>query len=472
MMDSGDVRRFERRLFLVVFFGLILASCQNFLPHSGPLGNFTRSDRPVDTSPVSEQGVGKLAKGELLAAQALFDRALQQNPHDVHALLGKGLVFQQTGQLVQARAAFEAVLALRPGEAQKMLVLANPTPRSVREIASVNLGLLHNRGVPSSLTGATPPLGPPAAAQIGTLPGGVPGANSGGAQPSFGTPPPRASQPAPQIGAAPVPGGSNVSPFLGSFANVVSRFQTLENLRGYGLITPDEFAQRRDLNKGALLPLTGPPPATGLDRSVPSTEQIAQRLRAIRRALELRAITVRQHGAERLMIVDGLMPLKPAQRLNPPPPPRGLMAAADSVRRIEALKEMKLISSDEYTKERAAIEGALQPAGTTPAAPAVAAQPKAAKAPENLGPQPALHIGSWRSEQGANRAWTQLRRVYRSVFANLRPEVSRVNLGRGKGVFYRLIVGPFATKAAAQRACRQLKRRRQYCEPAFISRGA
>jgi tetratricopeptide (TPR) repeat protein len=465
MMDSGDDRRAWRRLFPVVFAGLILAGCQSMLPQNGPFGNFTRANQQVDTSPVSEQGIGKLAKGELLAAQALFDRALQQNPRDVHALLGKGLVFQQTGQLVQARAAFEAVLALRPGDAQKMLVLSNPAPHSVREIASVNLGLLHNRGVPSSLTGATPPA--QVAPQIGAQPGAAP-------RPSFGTPPPLAQSPqaATQIGAAGAArGGPVLGPFTGPFTNVVSRFQTLENLRGQGLITPDEYNQRRALNKGALLPLTGPAPATGLDRSVPSTEQIAQRLRAIRRALELRAITVRQHGAERLMIVDGLMPLKPRQRLNPAPPPKGLMEAADAVRRIEALQEMKLVTSDEYTKERAAIENSLHPAGSTPA-PAQAAGTAPATASASSGPQPALHIGSWRSEQGAKRAWTQLRRVYRSVFAKMRPEVSRVNLGRGKGVFFRLIVGPFATQAAAQKACRQLKRRRQYCEPAFMSGGA
>jgi len=467
-MDSGDVRRAWRRLFPVVIAGLVLAGCQNLMPQRGPFGNFTSLDQQVDTSPISEQGIGKLAKGELLAAQALFDRALQQNPRDVHALLGKGLVYQQTGQLVQARAAFEAVLALRPGDAQKMLVLSNPAPHSVREIASVNLGLLHNRGVPSSLTGATPPRTPQAAPQIGAprgFPGGIPRA---AAAPSFGTPPlaPAAQTGAPQAARAVPP----VGPFTGPFTNVVSRFQTLENLREQGLITPDECNQRRAVNKGALLPLTSPAPATGLARSVPSTEQITQRLRAIRRALEMRAITVRQHGAERLMIVDGLMPSNPRQRLNPPPPPKGLMAAADAVRRIEALQEMKLVTSDEYTKERAAIENSLRPAGTMPAQ-AKAGSPKTAAA-QSSGPQPALHIGSWRSKQGANRAWTQLRRVYRTVFANMRPEVSRVNLGRGKGIFFRLIVGPFKTQAAAQRACRKLKRRRQYCEPAFMSGGA
>ncbi|MAF50130.1 MAG: SPOR domain-containing protein [Rhodospirillales bacterium] len=448
------------RLIPVVFAGFLLAGCENVFPKGGPFGGFTRTPQAADTSSLSERGIGKLAKGELLAAQGLFDRALQQNPRDVHALMGKGLIYQQTGQLVQARAAFEAVLALRPGDAQKMVVLNNPQPRSVREIASVNLGLLHSRGVPTSMSGAAAPAQPGAAVR-------QPGP---GAQPSFGTPPPplrpQAQAPAPQIRPSAQP---PVGPFTGPFTNVVSRFQTLANLRDQGLLTPDEYNQRRAANKGALLPLTSPSPATGLDRSVPSTEQIAQRLRAIRRALELRAITVRQHGAERAMIVDGLMPAKPRQRANPAPPPKGLMAAADAVRRVEALQEMKLVTSDEYTKERSAIEKSLRPAGSTPAAQQQKSAAQAARAAKPTGPQPALHVGSWRSEQGANRAWTQLRRVYRSVFSKMRPEISRVNLGRGKGVFFRLIIGPFKTQAAARKACSTLKRRRQYCEPAFMS---
>ena len=56
------------------------------------------------------------------------------------------------------------------------------------------------------------------------------------------------------------------------------------------------------------------------------------------------------------------------------------------------------------------------------------------------------------------RGWTRLRRIFPSVLANLRPEVSRVNLGRGKGVFFHLIVGPVKNHAEAQRACRHIKR--------------
>ena len=114
------------------------------------LETFQSQPNPRESLPLSEQGVGNLVKGDLLQAQALFDRALQKNPRDVHALLGKGLIHQQTGQLSQAQAAYEAVIALRPDESQKMIVMNNLEPQPILELASLNLALLQNRDLSSS----------------------------------------------------------------------------------------------------------------------------------------------------------------------------------------------------------------------------------------------------------------------------------------------------------------------------------
>ena len=164
--------------------------------------------------------------------------------------------------------------------------------------------------------------------------------------------------------------------FSGKDLNIMSRYTTLKVLRDQGLITPDEFNARRQTNVGALLPLTSPPPAAGLDRSVPTTEQIAGRLRAIGRALEMRAISVAQHSAERTMILDALMPSAPVVVANPAIPPKGLMEAADSVRRLEKLRDEGFISSDEYARERQAIELAMRPTQPTPKA--TGSKPKSA----------------------------------------------------------------------------------------------
>ena len=116
---------------------------------------------------------------------------------------------------------------------------------------------------------------------------------------------------------------------------MAGRFETLRILRDQGLITPDEYQARRKANVGALLPLSSPPPAAGLDRPGPNSTQMVGRLQAIGRALEMRAITISQHAAERSMILDALLPAAPVTVANPGRPPSGLMEAADGVRRLE-----------------------------------------------------------------------------------------------------------------------------------------
>ena len=333
-------------------------------------------------------------------------------------------------------------MALRPGDAQKLVVWTNAQPQSVREIASVNMQLLQSRDV---------------ADRFQSQP------NRAGATPAQAARPPvRSARPV-----APSPDAMASSVKMSqSEANVLARFETLLKLREEGLVTPQEYTVRRDANAGALLPLTKPPPSAGLARSVPNTGQITQRLQAIRRALELRAITVRQHGAERTVIIDGLLPTNPANRANPTPAPGDLLAAADAVRRIERLRDRGLVTPPEYIAERAAIEKAIAPK----APPAAAKKPAgtSAKQSSTSGPQPAVHIASYRSQQAANRGWAQLRRAHRRFLGTLKHEVSRVNLGRGKGVFFRLVAGPLKSESESASVCRQLKRLRQYCEPAFI----
>jgi len=450
----------------IVFCALVAVSGCDFLERADFLGNFKRQPKPEDSTPLSEQGLGRLAKGEFLKAQALFDQALRANPRDVHALLGKGIVYQQTGQLGLARQAFEAVLSLRPGPDKKLMVMNNLRPYSVGELASVNLALLQSQGVPSAFGGQRGQVQGQTQQQVpqqglvgpqGQIPRRAPAVTP--AQPSgqqFGQPAMRKPMPAPQMISA-------------SDKNVIARFETLKVLRDQGLITPDEYTVRRNVNRGALLKMTAPPPAAGLQRPVPSTEQITQRLRAIGRALELRAITIRQHGAERTMIIDGLMPAKPKTRGNQGTPPKGLMQAAERVRGLEGLRDKGLISQDEYAKERAAIEKTLAPPPAAKQKPMV--KKEAAKPAALSGPKPAVHIASFRSRQAATRGWAQLRRAHRSLLGKLKSEISRVNLGRGKGVFYRLNAGPLKSQAEAARICKQLKRRRQFCEPAFMSAG-
>lgn len=80
----------------------------------------------------------------------------------------------------------------------------------------------------------------------------------------------------------------------------------------------------------------------------------------------------------------------------------------------------------------------------------------------------AVHLASYRTRKAANRGWVQLRRAHKSLLSRFDSEIRKVNLGPGKGIFYRLKAGPLADKSAAASLCKALKRRRQYCEPGIM----
>lgn len=428
---------------------------------------------PFRENDEAELGIAALAKGNYVTAEGHFRKALQVNPKDIHALLGSGILYQNTGQLTKAREMYEAVLAIRPDDSMQFVVWSNISTRPASQIASVNLSLLDSGGVSTAMAGAAQP--PPGALAPAAMPQPMPpvvAAPSGTAM--LGRPeaaPPLAVPP--QRTAMAMPSPATMGKFPGADGNVVSRFATIRALRDQGLITEQEFQARRRVNLGALLPLSAPPPAAGLDRPVPATEQISGRLRAIGRALEMRAISVGQHSAERSMILDALMPVAPVVVANPAPPPQGLLEAADSVRRLEQLKDGGFITSDEYAKERQAVELAMQPApppkpvSAAPSPAQVAAAKEAEEKKKPSGPQSGVHLASYRSEQQADRGWTQIVSAHKALLEGLDHEISKVNLGR-KGTYFRLKAGPFASAEAAKEMCRKLKARRQFCEPTVL----
>ena len=450
----------------------------------GPLmeGDFFTTEfwagSPLKENDHAELGIAEM--GNHIRAENHYLLALKANPHDVPALLGQAILYHNTGQTVKARELYQAVLANRPAADMQFVVINSLATRPASEIASVNLALLDSGAVLPGMEQAAAGQLTPGVAESATVNAPmVTGAPAGTAM--LGRP---AAQQMAAAAAGAVPAAAQAATasampmearFVDADSNIVSRFSTLRALRDQGLVTQQEFGVRRQANVGALLPLTSPPPAAGLDRPVPSTEQVTGRLRAIGRALEMRAISVSQHASERSMILDALMPAAPVVVDNPGVPPQGLLEAADAVRRLEQLRDGGYITSDEYTRERAEIEKAMQPKPMpAPAAPMKAAAPEAMAKPKAMmaaGPQPGIHLASYRSRKQAERGWSQLRRAHKSLLQGLEPQITKVNLGPGKGVYYRLKAGPVTSRGNAASLCRQLKRRRQYCEPSMIDAG-
>lgn len=458
--------RFGRLALVLVAVGG-LSGCAKF---TGELMNESFwAGNPFTKTSNAELGIAALAKGNYVTAESHFLKALKTDPRNIDALLGAGILYQNTNQTTKARQMYEAVIALHPDASHQFVVWTDIKTRPASEIASVNLAMMESGGVTQTMTGAGAP-GQGAGGMTVRASSGMPINQSNGISAT--------SSPAPLLGrqsARPVsaPAGSEmVGQFSNNDASIVSRFSTIRALRDQGLITDDEYQTRRRANVGGLLPLTSPPPAEGLDRPVPSSEQISGRLRAIGRALEMRAITISQHASERTMILDALMPSAPVVVAKPALPPKGLMQAADAVRRLEKLRDSGYISSDEYARERRAIELSMQPvqpsASMAPqAAPVKAVEMAEAEKPKPSGPQPGIHLASYRSENQAERGWAQIKRAQKEVLADLNHYIAKVTLGR-KGTYYRLKAGPVASQGEATTLCRTLKRRRQFCEPTII----
>ena len=219
----------------------------------------------------------------------------------------------------------------------------------------------------------------------------------------------------------------------------------------------------------------------GMERAVPSAEVIVARLAALRRSFEIRAITAQQHALERTMILNALLPEIPDERMDRRPPPPDFVAGAAMVGHLEALRVEGLISTPEFEAEKNAIEQVLRtgllpseaPAskgntgrgGTNKVALTKPTMPAAAPASAMATPitGPVLHLASFRSETSAMKGWDSALTVNRAVLGSLKPIVRKVDLGAEKGIFYRLMTGPFASISAAEAACIQLKQNNQFC---------
>lgn len=480
-------RRWRHATLLVT--ALMLSGCAGFYDRQGFLDSlpFEDAEARVDAA------LAALAKGDYRAAEDHAAFALRQDPDNPYALLVSGVAFQNTGRPQRARQMYEEILSLRPTAVVSGGPWGTGEPRAVTDVAAENLRVLN--AAPWASGGVAT-----AGAMTAPDPLAVPRGMAGGVDDRGG-------------------GAATASEAAGSVGAMAQRFAVLQTLRDEGLITGEEYRQRRRANLGALLPLTFPPPAAGLDRPAPKAQEIVDRLRALRDAFEARAISARQHAVERTMILDGLLPADPVARAVAAPPPTGIMEAAAAVGRLERMRERGLITSDEYNRERTAVEravrGIVRGSPTAPSetaekaapsddsAPAEARPKDAGKAPGMLVPPPApsgnpaavlrtgrtplqivpdpsatdampgaasgvaVHLASFKSEARALKGWKELQAAH-PVLKDLEPRITVVRLPE-KGTFYRLNAGPLADRAAAEALCKDLARQsKQYCQPVFL----
>lgn len=116
------------------------------------------------------------------------------------------------------------------------------------------------------------------------------------------------------------------------------------------------------------------------------------------------------------------------------------------------------------------------PAAKTEPAPKPAAQTKtpepeqvakATPAPESpgadIGDTWRVQLAASRSEPAVKSEWDRLRSRNVDLLGDLRLQVTRVDLGATKGIFYRLRAGPLADETTAKALCERLKQRKLGC---------
>ncbi|WP_291719235.1 SPOR domain-containing protein [Magnetospirillum sp. 64-120] len=437
-----------------------LAGCQALLDPNGTQNTM----EGVVNSDAADRAMSSLTRGDYTTAERYALTALRYNSRDPIALLAAGLSYQGLGRYDLARQYYEVIITnnipgsiMTPGDGGIVM------PRSVVDVARANMAAI------DKMTGRYVPR---SAAESGK----GPGASAVGAPAlPFGDPDPLVSGTRPQTASGPMTpiGSASAS---GAEANAVGRFRILKRLLDESLITPDEYKARRAANTGALLPYTGKAPSAGLDRPIPPEDAVAARLRALAQNLEGRAITPAEHAVERTAILDALLPDKPRRTELPPLPPKDLLEAGQAIGRVERLLASGLITSDEASKEKTAIDQryntqmgnqvvdgsvtGLRPASSVAAPVKDTAKASSAKPFGKWG----VALASAASESEARSAWDGIKRKFPEELGKY-DAVYRPN---SDGTRWRVLVGPLASKTAATKLCKTLKLHRQSCDAASM----
>lgn len=74
-----------------------------------------------------------------------------------------------------------------------------------------------------------------------------------------------------------------------------------------------------------------------------------------------------------------------------------------------------------------------------------------------------LQLASLKSEEAVQKSWADLQRKHADVLGGLRSDVVRVDLGAEKGIYFRLMAGPIASRDEANAKCDQLKAQKVAC---------
>jgi len=249
--------------------------------------------------------------------------------------------------------------------------------------------------------------------------------------------------------------------------NLITRFQTLRTLLDEGLITRDEYNNRRGANLGVLLHYGLVPGARDLTRPAPPPRTLVQRLRYLAAAYSEHSISASEQAAERAVILDGLLPYPVARRADPPPPITDQMQLGAEIGRIERLRVADVITDTEATREKAKASQLLQASIAAADAAARAAAGMAATRVSTALPNTGIGVGLsvHNSEAQARRAWVGLQKAHPAELGQLGLSLKKIPRPH-RPTHYQIVAGPLPDHDAAISLCKSLRKADLSCDAA------
>ena len=376
----------------------------------------------------SRNAMASFDKGDLSLAEEQANNALERDHRDPYAMLTLAAIYRQTGRPGLARRYYRSLISFNPQDPVAVKTNGIQQWYTVGALARIQLAEMDNAVLPGNTNVISPSISP--------------------ATPLAPMAPPISVEPPSPL---PPPSHESQSDNADDLA-VVQRFLTLRQLLDAGLITRDEYDQRRTANLGALLPYsTAALPARDLKRPAPPPNQVMDRLRSLAEAFQKKAITAEDQSAERVTVLDALLPLAVRQPENPPPPITSRSQAAQMLDRLEKIRARSLITESEANHERMAISSAADSHEAAMAAP-LTPPPSAAAVLSG----PGIALGTYGSEEKALDEWTTLQGKFPEQLKNLQTKISKVER-RHKPASYHLAAGPLASRTEATKLCQAIR---------------
>ena len=161
---------------------------------------------------------------------------------------------------------------------------------------------------------------------------------------------------------------------------------------------------------------------------------------------------------------------EPQTKQADPPPPPALASAAPALAKPseKAATLTRSIASPPLPTPAKATLPAAKSANETLAKLSPAPPPKAPAPIPALKAPPInaiylVQVGSFRSDEAAQVGWRRLAKRHSEILDRMPHRVAKADLGAAKGIYYRLQVGAFNSRARADELCRKLKAQRQDC---------